>query len=276
MIIPQSYSSGRDSSTPFRGGQRVLALVFLSLFLGLRPIGGKEVVRVYLIGDSTVADYSLDSDYTVKRYPITGWGQVFQEFMRSDSLPRVRNLIRADSVLVIDSARGGRSTRTFFEEGRWRSVYRVLKPNDIVMIQFGHNDAAKDKPERYVTVQGYKEYLRLFVNQAREKGAVPILLTPVNRNYPWKDGMLSNVHGEYPDAVKEVAAELNVKVIDLTNLSCEFFSSKGQEYVSSHYFMNLPPGTFQAYPNGQKDNTHFQPEGAREVARLVFNAMKKM
>lgn len=244
------------------------------VLVGFRQISDERITRVFLIGDSTVADYTIYNDYMTKRYPITGWGQVFQSLLSRDSLVKVRNIIKTDSVLVIDSARGGRSTRTFFEEGRWASVCQSFHPNDLVLIQFGHNDAAKDKPERYVTIQGYKEYLRLFVNQTREKGAIPILLTPVNRNYPWADGKLTNVHGEYPDAVKAVARELNVHLIDLTRLSCEFFTSKGRDYVTSHYFMNLPAGAFEAYPNGQKDNTHFQPEGALEVARLVFNAMK--
>ena len=236
-------------------------------------VSGTKVVKVYLIGDSTVADYTLDPDYKAKKYPITGWGQVFQAFMTSDSLFKVRSLIKADSVIVVDKARGGRSTRTFFEEGRWSEIYRSLEANDLVLIQFGHNDAAKDKPERYVNVEGYKEYLRLFVNQTREKGAVPILLTPVNRDYPWADGKLSNVHGDYPDAVKQVAKELNVRLIDLTQLSIDLFSAKGQEYVTSHYFMNFAAGLYEGYPNGGKDNTHFQPEGAVEVARLVFQAM---
>lgn len=255
---------------------KYMALIFFGLLVGFRQIADKNIVRVFLIGDSTVADYTMYDDYRSKRYPITGWGQVFQSFMSADSLVKVRGIMKADSVIVIDSARGGRSTRTFFEEGRWGSVQRSLQPNDLVLIQFGHNDAAKDKPERYVTIQGYKEYLRLFVTQAREKRAIPILITPVNRNYPWSDGKLSNVHGEYPDAVKEVARELNVPLIDLTQLSCDFFSTKGQEYVSSHYFMNLPAGAFEAYPNGQKDNTHFQPDGAVEVARLVFEAMTRL
>ncbi|MCX6145031.1 MAG: rhamnogalacturonan acetylesterase [Ignavibacteriales bacterium] len=236
-------------------------------------VTGTKIVKVYLIGDSTMADYALDADYRAKRYPITGWGQVFQAFMCSDSLFKVRNIIKADSVVVVDKARGGRSTRTFFEEGRWSEIFKSLEPNDLVIMQFGHNDAAKDKAERYVTIEGYKEYLRLFVNQAREKGAVPILLTPVNRNYPWADGKLSNVHGEYPDAVKQVAKELNVQLIDLTQLSIDFFTSKGQGYVTSHYFMNFAAGLYEGYPNRGKDNTHFQPEGAVEVARLVFQTM---
>ena len=236
----------------------------------------KKVVKIYLAGDSTVADYSLEKDFQTKRYPLAGWGQVFQQFFRSDCLKHLRHLVKADSVLVDDRAKGGRSTRTFFEEGRWREIYSSLKKDDIVMIQFGHNDASVEKHERYVNLTGYKEYLRLFVQQAREKRATPILLTPVARNYPWKDGKLSNVHGEYPKAVKEVADELNVLFIDLNELSMDVFSAKGQEYVTNNYFMNLPAGKYVAYPEGQKDNTHFQPEGATAVARLVFDAMKNL
>ncbi|MFB9862822.1 GDSL-type esterase/lipase family protein [Rufibacter immobilis] len=155
-------------------------------------------------------------------------------------------------------------------------MYQDLKKDDVVMIQFGHNDAAVDKPERYVNLQGYKEFLRLYVTQTRQKGAVPVLLTPVTRNYPWKDGRLGNVHGNYPQAVKEVAKELNVLLIDLQQLSIDSFSAKGQEFVTNTYFMNLPAGQYKNYPQGQKDNTHFQPEGAKEVARLVFEGMKAL
>ncbi len=236
----------------------------------------QKPVQLFLIGDSTVADYTLDSGYLEKKFPLNGWGQVFQPFFKRDSLSLVKKLIKADSVQVIDKARGGRSTRTFFEEGRWAEVYKALKKNDIVMMQFGHNDAAVDKPERYVNITGYKEYLRLYVNQTREKGAIPILITPVNRNYPWKEGKLSNVHGEYPNAVKAVAKELNVQLIDLTQLSIDAFTAKGQAEVTSKYFMNFEKGLYPGYPDGQKDNTHFQKEGAIAVAQLVFNAMKKL
>lgn len=252
----------------------VLILSFSALLMSF--VFKKKVVKVYMAGDSTVADYSLEKDFQTKRYPVTGWGQVFQQFLSESNVKQLKHIIKADSALVDDRAKGGRSTRTFFEEGRWAEIYGALQKNDVVMIQFGHNDGAVNKHARYVTIQGYKEYLRLFVKQSREKGAIPILLTPVARNYPWKDGKLSNVHGDYPQVVKEVAKELNVSLIDLNQLSMDAFATKGQEYVSSHYFMNLPAGKYVAYPEGQKDNTHFQPEGATEVARLVFEAMKRM
>ncbi len=257
---------------------KLIATIILPLCLGIILVFDvpKKPVNIFLIGDSTVADYSLDSGYLEKRFPLNGWGQVFQPFFKKDSLLKLKNLISVDSVKVINKARGGRSTRTFFEEGRWTTVYQALKKNDILMIQFGHNDAAVDKPERYVNIVGYKEYLKLYVNQAREKGAIPILVTPVNRNYPWKDGKLSNAHGEYPNAVKEVAKALDVKLIDLTQLSIDAFSAKGQLEVTRQYFMNLEKGIYPGYPDGQKDNTHFQQAGAVVVAQLIFNEMKRL
>lgn len=238
------------------------------------------VSTIYLIGDSTMADYTGDydpgKDYMKVRYPVTGWGQVFQSFLVSDSIYKVKNLIKTDSAIVDDRARGGRSTRTFFQEGRWRSVFENLKKDDLVLMQFGHNDAAESKTERYVNIEGYKEFLRLFVSQTREKGAIPIILTPVARNYPWEEGKLKNVHGEYDKAPKDVAIELNVMLIDLNQKSIDFFTKMGKPFVSENYFMNLPPNIYEAYPEGQKDNTHFQPKGAKEVARLVFEGMQEL
>ncbi len=256
----------------------ILLIFVCAVFLAFKD--QDKPVTVYLIGDSTMADYSDNydegKDYMKTRYPVTGWGQVFQQFFVSDSLPEVNGIIKTDSVLVDDRARGGRSTRTFFQEGRWRSVYETLKKYDLVIMQFGHNDAAESKTERYVDIEGYKEFLRLFVTQTREKNAHPVILTPVARNYPWQDGKLQNVHGEYDQAAKDVAKEMDVLFIDLNERSMEFFSKKEEEYVSANYFMNLPAGKDEAYPDGQEDNTHFQPEGARAVAQLVFNGLKEL
>lgn len=235
---------------------------------------------IFLIGDSTMANYADNyepgKDYMKTRYPVTGWGQVFQQFFVKDSLTELKNLINTDSVIVDDRARGGRSTRTFFQEGRWRKVVQDLKENDIVMMQFGHNDDAENKPQRYVDIEGYKEFLRLFVSQTREKGARPIILTPVARNYPWENNHLQNVHGKYDQAPKDIAQEMNVELIDLNQISMNYFSKKGKDFVSKNYFMNLPAGKYEAYPEGQDDNTHFQPEGAKAVAQLVFTGLKDL
>lgn len=260
----------------FKNISGLLLLGFITLSFYVQ----KDPVTVYLVGDSTMADYSNNydegKDYMKTRYPVTGWGQVFQQFLVSDSLHKVKGIIKSDSVIVDDRARGGRSTRTFFQEGRWRTVFEDLKKDDVVIIQFGHNDAAENKTERYVDIEGYKEFLRLYVSQTRQKGAHPIILTPVARNYPWENDRLENVHGEYDLAAKEVAKEMDALFIDLNQRSMDHFSEKGREYVSEKYFMNLPAGVYEAYPEGQEDNTHFQPEGATAVARLVFEGMQEL
>ena len=235
-----------------------------------------KVNTIWLIGDSTVTNYALEENYQANRHPLMGWGQVFDRFVVKDSLLLISHLVKADSIFVDDRAKGGRSTRTFFQEGRWRAVYEEIKQGDLVLVQFGHNDAAEYKPARYVNIEGYKEFLRLYVSQTREKGGIPILITPVARNYPWKEGRLENVHGAYPEAMESVAGELSVPLIDLNQLSMDAFSEKGKEYVTQKYFMNLPAGVYEAYPEGKNDNTHFQPEGALVVAQLVFEALKEI
>lgn len=258
----------------------VYLLICCLLVFGYNNTEEPLITKIYLIGDSTMADYSGDydpgKDYMKTRYPMTGWGQVFQSFMHNDSLNKIANLVKGDSAFVDNRARGGRSTRTFFQEGRWRGIYENLQKNDIVIMQFGHNDAAEHKTERYVNIEGYKEFLRLFVNQSRDKGAIPIILTPVARNYPWNDGKLENVHGDYYKSVLEVASELEVLLIDLNQKSMDFFSKKGEPFVTENYFMNIPSGIYEAYPDGLKDNTHFKPKGATEVARLVFEGLQEL
>jgi len=238
---------------------------------------------IWLIGDSTMADYTHQPDYVKNGSIIAGWGQVFQQFVSGKYLDSLQEIVHSDSVIVRDKAIGGRTSRSFFEEGRWRTIYDSIQPGDIVIIQFGHNDAsirlhellAKRGYPEFVDL-GYKEYLRLYVSQTREKGGTPILLTPVARNYPWKNDSLSNIHGKFPESVKIVADEMNVQMIDLNQLSIDFFTSAGQEYVTWNYFMNIPEGKYEAYPEGVKDNTHFQMEGAIEVARLVYLGMKNL
>ncbi|MGD9931692.1 MAG: GDSL family lipase, partial [Mangrovibacterium sp.] len=97
----------------------ILVFVAFSCKTGSNDANEQRPMKVFLIGDSTVADYTLEDDYQSRRFPIAGWGQVFQPFMCKDSLARLAGLIQADSVIVDDRAKGGRSTRTFFQEGRW-------------------------------------------------------------------------------------------------------------------------------------------------------------
>jgi lysophospholipase L1-like esterase len=253
-------------------------LAGLLLCLGITAfVVPEKVTKIYLIGDSTMMDYDkYREDYMTSIYPLSGWGQYFQELFDAKAIASLSALIKTDSVLVDNRAIGGRSTRSFFEEGRWAKVYHDLQAGDLVMIQFGHNDATLERPLRYVTPEAYKEYIRLFVSPSREKGAIPVVVTPVSRNFPWKNGKLENLHGEYYTAALEVAQELEVGMIDLTARSMAFFEEKGEEYVTNNYFMNMEPGQYSNYPDGKEDNTHFVTEGAKEIAKLVLEEMRNL
>jgi lysophospholipase L1-like esterase len=254
--------------------QRLILLLSFSLIFF--ACNEPRVTTLWLMGDSTMTDYAnYGEDYITERYPQMGWGQSLPKFLVPDSLKNI-SIFDVDSIKLVNKARGGRSSRSFFEEGRWAEIYNQLHPGDYVIIQFGHNDASESKQERYVSLPGYKEFLMLYVNQTRQKGATPILITSVCRNYPWEDDKLGNSHGDYPQAMRDVAAEMDVYLIDLTEISANHFIQMGREYVTTNYFMNLSAGKFVAYPEGLTDNTHFQPEGAEAVARLVYEGLKNL
>lgn len=208
----------------------------------------------YLIGDSTVSLYSSTL------YPRMGWGQVFQNYFNS-------------SLTVSDKARSGRSSKSFYDEGAWSPVKSVLKSGDYVFIQFGHNDEKTDPVLHTDPYTTYQQYLSIYIDDARSKGAIPILVTPVERN-SWSNGTIKATHGNYPDAVRKLASSKSVPLIDLTAGSTARYISLGQTYTTWNVFMNLYAGQYPNYPNGNADNTHFQQNGADIIARLVVGAIR--
>ncbi len=217
--------------------------------------------RIYIIGDSTVATYR-ESDY-----PMTGWGQVLHLFFE------------ADSIEVVNKAIGGRSSRSYWEEGRWDEVSSLLDSSDYVFIQFGHNDRDFTKPERYTDTADYKDYLRIYVNETRERGATPVLVSPMVMN-AWAGTTLRNVFTEgendYRGAMLEVAGELDALFVDLNMKSHSFISGLGMEYATHFIYMGLDPGEYPNYPDGRSDGTHFQEMGALEMARLVVEGISEL
>ncbi|NJM26620.1 MAG: hypothetical protein HC859_15235 [Bacteroidia bacterium] len=160
----------------------------------------QQHTTVYLIGDSTMADKEK------KAWPETGWGMPFSVFFDQ-------------TVTVENHAKNGRSTRTFISENRWEPIVDKLKPGDYVLIQFGHNDESKEKADRYTSPAQYKENLTKFVVETRNKGASPILITPVSRRKFDKDGIALQTHEAYAPLVREVAKTLQVPLIDLDETS---------------------------------------------------------
>ncbi|WP_309568575.1 fibronectin type III domain-containing protein [Paenibacillus sp. sptzw28] len=211
----------------------------------------------YIAGDSTVQTY--DPYWR----PQAGWGQMIQRFFTTD-------------VMFDNRAIGGRSSKSFIFEGRLDNILRVIRPGDYFLIQFGHNDATISIPERYASPADYKEYLRTYVNGTRQRGATPILVTPVGRrSYNSETGKFNVSFPEYVAKMKELAAELDVALVDLSSLSVAYYDSIGPEGTLS-VFMHVPAGMYQAFPNGAADNTHFQEYGAIQLARLLSGGIRQL
>ena len=211
---------------------------------------------VYLAGDSTMAQKKAEAR------PETGWGEKLPQFFN-------------DQINFSNHARNGRSSKSFIKEGLWDSIYVHLKPGDFVLIQFGHNDESVEKGDRYSTPQEYKNNLIKYVNDAREKGATPILLTSIVRRSFNEDGTFYKTHGEYPDYVREVAEELDVPFIDHQKLSMAVISATGSE-GSKKLYLQLEPGENENYPEGVTDNTHLSPLGAELIAKLAVSGIKEL
>jgi lysophospholipase L1-like esterase len=188
-------------------------------------------------------------------YPETGWCQVLGEYFD-------------ESVRVQNHARNGRSSKSFIEEGRWQAVLDSLKPGDFVFIQFGHNDEKEYDSTRYTTPYGtYTDNLELFVDQTRDKGATPILFTSIVRRKFGEDGKLVPTHGDYPDAVRQVAEKLDVPLVDLQKLTKDWVNGMGDE-PSKEMFLWVAPG--ENYPEGREDDTHLSERGAHGIVQLAL------
>lgn len=216
------------------------ALLWLSL---------SSFTTIHLMGDSTMAEKDLKGGTNPER----GWGMMFSNFLD-------------DGMEVINYAQNGRSTKSFIDLGLWDKVYSAVKPGDYVFIEFGHNDAKADDPARYAPAWGaYQENLRMFVDKVREKGGKPVLLTPVARRW-FKEGKLDrNCHTDYPAAMKAVAQEKDVPLLDITTSSLDWLESLGDE-ASKAYFM---------ISTGKNDNTHTVACGARKVTELVCEKIRE-
>lgn len=217
----------------------------------------KDSITIFLAGDSTMADKPIEDN------PERGWGQVFSRFFN-------------DQVKIENHARNGRSTKSFIDQGRWDSLINRVSKGDYVFIQFGHNDSKKDDPNRYAEAHtDYKNNLIRFVNDCKNKGATPVLLTPVVRRRFDENGNFFDIHGDYPEVVREVAREQNVFLIDLNQKSAKLVSGLGVER-SKELYLHIEPGKYKLLPDGKKDDTHFSKYGAMRMAQLVVDGIKEL
>ncbi|MEV7090052.1 rhamnogalacturonan acetylesterase [Streptomyces sp. NPDC093085] len=210
---------------------------------------------VYVAGDSTAADKYRGAA------PESGWGTALPFFL-------------GPHLTVVNHAVNGRSSKSFLDEGRLTPVLAALRPGDLLLVQFGHNDEKAEDPTRYTEPWStYQEYLSRYVAGAAAAGARPVLLTSVERRRFDAAGNAVATHGDYPAAVRALAARERVPLLDLQASTLALWQRLGAE-ETKRYFNWLAPGESPDHPGGVSDNTHFRPRGAIAVARLVARALR--
>lgn len=246
---------------------RVLLLIaVVTIFLSAT----KRPIHLFMAGDSTMANKvfyknvtdSLTGDLSHETFLERGWGQLLPELFSTD-------------VIIENFAQNGRSTKTFIEEGLWAKLLAKVQKGDYVVIQFGHNDGAVEKKERYTPPAAYKANLVRFVDEVRAKGGNPILCTSVARRKFDAAGVLVDTHGDYPTITREVAAEKNVPLVDMQKQTSEWLAAEGVA-KSKYYFHKYAPGVSKLFPKGLDDNTHFNEKGARKVAGFFVDGIAQL
>lgn len=213
----------------------------------------EDVTTVYLAGDSTVTDQDLE--------PWASWGQFITNYFDKN-------------IVVANYAASGLTLRSFKASLRLDKVLSVIKAGDYLIIEFAHNDE-KEKGEGIGPWESYSASIREYVQAAREKGAIPILITPVQRRAFNTDGTLKPTHGDYPDAMRKVAQEMNVPLVDITKLTTTLYESWGDE-PSRKGFVQYPANTFPGQRQKLEDNTHFNSFGANEIALCVIKGLRDL
>jgi len=201
-------------------------------------ITGARVPTIYLLGDSTVADQP--------REPYNSWGQMLTRFF-------------GPGVAIANHAESGESLRSSLAAKRLDKVLSAIRPGDYLFIQYGHNDE-KEKGEGVGAFTTYKSDLKKFVAEARARKAIPVLITPVQRRTFDVNLKITNSHGDYPEAVRQVAKEESVPLIDLNVMSKTLYEAWGAE-----------PSKRAFAPN---DNTHHNNYGSYELAKCIVEGIR--
>lgn len=215
-----------------------------------------QAMTVFLAGDSTV------TDEPAANFPYAGWGMLLPTFFKAE-------------VAIANHATSGRSSRSFIAEGRLEAIVSKMKAGDVLMIQFGHNDQKSDPHRHTEPFTTYKEHLKQYIDAARACGAQPVLVTSVHRRQFDEAGKLVDSHKDYLTAMKELAADEQVPLVDLAEKSRILFEALGPEKTKS-LFVWAARGEFMNFPDGVEDNTHFQETGALRIAELVVEGLREL
>jgi lysophospholipase L1-like esterase len=215
-----------------------------------------DAPMVFMVGDSTMANYRL-----FPAQPQRGWGQLLPMYFK-------------DAITVKNLAVNGRSSKSFRDEGRWKTVMEQLRPGDYVIIQFGHNDQKEYDPKRYTEAFGsFKKNLEHYVQEVRSKQGKPILATPIVRRKFTEEGKLEDTHGDYAVAIRQVAQKLQVPLLDIEKRSAALVKQLGPE-LSKKLYMWIQPDEFATLSKGHKDDTHLNAFGGSRICDLAIIDIK--
>jgi len=231
-------------------------LLLIPFALKVQEVSPSKQITIFMIGNSTMANKPFKDGN-----PEKGWEQIFPLYFN-------------EGVRIENHAVNGRSSKSFLDEGRWEVVLNRIEPGDYVIIEFGHNDAKKDDPKRFAdTNTDYRWNLEKFVNETKQKDGIPILATPIVRRRFDKNGNFYDVHGDNPEAVREVALEKDFILFDLHQKSEQLIIQYGEEN-SKKLFLHIEPGEYPSLPEGLEDNTHFSPDGTFRICDLAAEEIR--
>lgn len=217
---------------------------------------------IYLAGDSTCMYYGASKQST-QGGPIQGWGYYFGNYF-------------TDGVNVYNHAMAGRSSKKFYDEGRFAEIVKNLKAGDFVMIQFAINDAGKANADRYAPTCGnvdnpssgsYEWYMTSFIKDTLAKGATPILMSCTLSVASYSNGKFVASYTNYTDACKKLASKYKVPFIDVNGAMVNHYNSVGYDKAFSYHMASAVAGS--------TDKTHFNEGGANVIAQLIANEVKK-
>ncbi len=211
-----------------------------------------SVTTVYLCGNSTVVDQTKE--------PWASWGQIMPAYFDS-------------SVCVANNDESGQSASSFLDSKRYDKVLSMARPGDWVLIEFGHNDQKERGPGKGA-YYNFATCLKIFIDRARAAGLNPVFITPTARRHFDDNGKIKDTHGDYPQAMREVAAREGVPVIELNPMTKTLYETMGTE-DSKKAFVHYPANTYPGQTEPLADNTHFNPFGATQVAKCVREGLKK-
>ena len=210
---------------------------------------------IFLCGNSTVVDQELE--------PWASWGQMIPRWF-------------TDKVAISNHAESGLTVRTFLDGHRLDKVLSMLKKGDYVVCEFGHNDQKEKRPGDGAWYH-FAHGLKTFIDRVRAANGHIIFITPTQRRSfdEATHTKIQETHLDYPDAMRAVAKREGVPVIELHDMTRTFFEALGYE-GSKKALVHYPANTFPGQDKPLADNTHFNPYGAYEVAKMVVMGMKQL